>query len=165
MPDPNGIGRGIVVQSDPELGLSSAATLRSTIVERSVDMGVAILGSIASVEGCRITRTQARSDGRYGDGLVALHEGAETTVHVDASRIESSARAGLSSFGAAISLRAVAIDCSELDLDGEPHDGQDFHFDDRDGNTCGCPAANGPCVAASAGLAPPEQITPSGSGS
>jgi hypothetical protein len=89
-----------------------------------------------------------------------LFEGVPTSVLLDASAIEDSARAGLSNFGAFVSLGATTVRCAAFELEGEKWSGSEFRFEDRGGNACGCPTADQVCEAVSAGLEPPEPIPP-----
>jgi hypothetical protein len=161
LPDAQGrFGRGINIQYDPDTLAPSLATVRASLVERSRDAGIFVAGAAVTVEGCFVAATTPRDDGSFGDGLVALFEGVPTNVFLDASTIEDSARAGLSNFGAFVSLGATAVRCAAFELEGEKWDGSEFRFEDRGGNACGCPTADQVCEAVSAGLEPPEPIPP-----
>ena len=48
--------------------------------------------------------------------------------------------------------------CAQIDIDAETVDGVGSQFSDLGDNHCGCPAPDGPCEAASAGVAPPEAL-------
>ncbi len=74
------------------------------------------------------------------------------------SRVTQSARAGLSSFGAAVTLGASELCCNTIDLNGEVSHDKAFVLEDLGGNGCGCPEATGACKAISSGLAPPEPL-------
>lgn len=73
---------------------------------------------------------------------------------------EGSARAGISSFGAAVEIGSTTLECNSIHLDGEQYRGNDFSFDDLGGNACGCAGAPVVCQVLSSGLAPPEPISP-----
>ncbi len=87
-------------------------------------------------------------------------EGTASSVFVNATRIDDAARAGLSNFGAFVSLGSTAIRCAAFELEGEPFNGSNFSFENRGGNACGCPVADEKCVAVSAGLEPPAPVAP-----
>jgi hypothetical protein len=74
------------------------------------------------------------------------------------SRVTENARAGLSSFGAAVTLGSSTLTCNAVDLNGEAFHDQPFVFEDLGVNGCGCPEATGTCKAFSVGLAPPEPL-------
>ena len=78
------------------------------------------------------------------------------------SHIETSARAGLSNFGATVALGASALACNSIDLDGETYHGQPFSFESLGGNACGCDPADVACKVQSVGLEPPEAVSGSG---
>jgi hypothetical protein len=161
LPNAQGLGgRGISIQASTTRGAPSLVTVRTSRVERNRASGIFVDGADAIVEGCLVAATTAQPDGRFGDGLVALFEGVPTNVFLDASAIEDSARAGLSNFGALVSVGATAIRCAAFELEGEKWDGSEFRFEDRGGNACGCPTADHVCEAVSAGLEPPEPIPP-----
>jgi hypothetical protein len=45
-------------------------------------------------------------------------------------------------------------------IEGEFYFANNFSFQDRGGNKCGCPDANGQCEAVTTGYAPPQPINP-----
>ncbi len=160
-------GRGINIQlsciggvCDPTTRAN--ATVRGSLVEQSHDVGLAVAASDTLVEGTVVRATLPRlSDGFFGDGVAVFsaHD-ALASATITGALIADSPRAGLASFGAFVSLGSTRIQCAGYELEGEPFGGQDFVFEDRGGNGCGCPTADGVCVAESAGLAPPEPATP-----
>ncbi len=77
---------------------------------------------------------------------------------ITGSWVTESARAGLSSFGAGVTLGGSALHCNTIDLNGEVSYDLPFVFEDLGGNGCGCPEATGACKAISPGLAPPEPL-------
>ena len=85
-------------------------------------------------------------------------EGGPASATIVGTRVESSARAALSSFGASITFGANVFDCNGFDLEGEEFGGASFAFDHTGGNVCGCTsdaAIAGECQVQSAGLEPP----------
>jgi hypothetical protein len=160
-------GHGIAIQLPCTLegcdaALPAHATVRGSIVEDNYEGGLFVAGSDALVEGCVVRRILPRAaDGSFGDGITAVSAGAAARVQIASSRIDESARAGLSSFGAFAALRNVAITCAAFALDGELLNAAAFTFDDGGGNACtSCLGQEGTCSAVSAGLAPPEPLAP-----
>ena len=161
------LGRGIHIQPsctvtacDP--AARATAFVRGSLVEWSHDIGVMVGDSDATIEGVLIRNTLARlADGLFGDGFSIFSELTPTSATVTQSRIEASARAGLSNFGSTVALAASTLACNAFDLAGETHHEQPFRFEDRGDNACGCPAPALGCKVQSVGLEPPEPITES----
>jgi Right handed beta helix region len=155
-PDAQGlIGRGIALVGNLANGEPSVVTVRACTVERNHDVGLLVVDSDATVDACWIRQSLATPDGLFGDGLLGVTQGSPTNVFVSATRIDDSARAGLSNFGGHVSLGSSAIRCADFNLAGEPFGGADFTFEDAGHNACGCPDADGICKVLSAGLEPP----------
>jgi Protein of unknown function (DUF1565) len=152
-------GRGIQIQIDPATGAPSTGSVVGSLVERNLELGVAVVGSQATFAGVAVRQTAVRaSDGLFGDGIVALNELGPAAAVVDACLSEDNARAGLISFGSGVALSNSASRCNALDLAGEPIVDEPFVFDDLGGNECGCGETTGACKAATTGLAPPEPV-------
>ncbi len=141
------------------LKVAAHVDVTSSLFERSHDAGIVVRDSDVTVTGCviRDTLTQV-SDGRFGDGLSVIASPGAASAHLTSSRIEKSARAGLSSFGGAVELGSTSIVCSAFDIDGETVFGKAPSFQTHDGNHCGCPDAADECHVQSAGLEAPEGI-------
>jgi hypothetical protein len=162
-------GRGLHIQlwcddDDCDPGARANATVRDSLVASSFEAGVLAHGSDLVVEDTFVRDTlPAAADGRYGDGVAVASAWASWTEPATASltntAIEQSARAGLGNYGAAVALGGTATACAAFDLDGETYFEHAFSFAVVGENRCGCPAALGECVAASAGLSPPEAVT------
>jgi len=157
-------GRGIGVESYSDEPANVSIT--HSVVSRSRDYGIYVLDSAAVLESVLIQGTMARDDGKFGDGLGVSREELDyydkplatvpaATVHVTLSRIEQSARAGVTSFGGAASIGGVVLECNPVSLDGEKYEGVGAEFEDRGANVCGCKGAVSPCVVLSASLEPP----------
>ena len=97
--------------------------------------------------------------GRFGDGVSIAGQG---TVWVGDTFIANSARAGLSNFGSFVDLGDTAIQCSGFNLEGDPFPtgADDFQFNNRGGNKCGCPLATGECTVDSVHIEAPEPVAP-----
>ena len=96
-------------------------------------------------------------DDTFGDGIAVVSSGGLASATITGSGITQSARAGISSFGAAVAVGGSTLSCNPNDLDGEELDGP-YEFEDRGGNTCGCKHATG-CKVLSSTLAPPEAVS------
>jgi hypothetical protein len=158
-----GMGRGITVQliciASGCYELPAAVTIRGSLVEQNRDVGIFVGGSDARVESTVVRDTRAReSDSLFGDGVAAMEWGAPTSVTLTDARIEESARAGVASFGASVTLARTAIACAALDLDGEPFEGNNVEFADQGDNVCGCPQALNACKLVSTELDPPAPL-------
>ncbi|MBI4704672.1 MAG: right-handed parallel beta-helix repeat-containing protein, partial [Deltaproteobacteria bacterium] len=156
------LGRGIDVQYDPDAGERATLVLRGSLVEQSHEAGVFVVDSDATIDGCRIVHTLPNHFGRFGDGLVVAGLPAQpASARVVATRIEQSARAALSNFGASMTHGSTLMQCQSFDLEGEPNGGSNFSFDHLGGSLCGCPVADRECAVLSAGLDPPDLAEPS----
>jgi hypothetical protein len=65
-----GFGRGLLVQSGVDTGAASTVTVRASVIARSHEVGLGVLGSDVTVEGSIISETLPRaSDGKLGNGV------------------------------------------------------------------------------------------------
>ena len=142
-----------------ETGARAAAAIRSSLVDGNHDLGLVVASSDVSVDATLVRGTLARaSDGGFGDGVVVVAAGGPASAVVSTSRVEGSARAGLASFGAHVSLGTTALECNTIQLDSEPFVGQTPTFEDLGGNVCGCAGEESPCQVLSTSLTPPEPL-------
>jgi hypothetical protein len=153
-------GRGINVQLDPMRGERGVLVIRTSVVERSRDIGIFVDASDATIEGVIVRTTVARPDGAFGDGLSVSAAQNPASAIVTGAHIETSARAGIVSFGAFVSLGGTALECNVIALDGEDVAAGQFAFEDRGNNGCGCPGATEACKAVSTMLDAPGAISP-----
>jgi hypothetical protein len=148
-------GRGINVQLHLETQEASTLALRDTTVERSRDIGVAIIGGSATLDGLVVRDVAARGDGAFGDGVAAVQAQATITR----AHVEMAARAGVISFGAAVTLSGSVLECNKIHLDRE-----DLvvpgTFLDEGGNACGCAGETVVCQAVSSLLEAPAGLDP-----
>jgi hypothetical protein len=154
-------GRGIQVQDAPAGAAPAFATgtLRATLVERTVETGILFVGhTTGSVDACAVRDTAAGADGVLGDGIVSWSSEGLSTVSVTSTRVDRSARATLSSFGGAVTLRNSAFVCQAFDFAVEPWEGQPTVLEDLGGVTCGCPDPQPGCRAQSYALTPPPAV-------
>jgi hypothetical protein len=146
------------VECDP--ASHSNLTLLGSLIERSYELGILVGSSDARIESSVVRTTSPRaSDGRFGDGILVESGYAPASLSISQARIEDSARAGLSNFGAFASLQSTRIDCAAFELAGERLKEREFTFEDRGDNRCGCSGSDEPCKAVSAGLEPPPPPT------
>ena len=150
---------GISLQFAFETMVPSTVSIRSTLVERSSLVGIAVTEATATIDATWVRETAIHpSDGLYGDGLMVYAPFNGASAQVTRSRIEHSARAGVLSAGAALSLGESALECNPIQLNGEPFGGHPFTFNDLGGNACGCSGDPVECSVRSSGLSPPDPI-------
>jgi hypothetical protein len=152
-------GGGVIAQKDPTTLMRSRMTLRASLVDTQMGMGIAITGADGVIEDVLVRGTTATAENVYGDGIVVLHFDVNpTTATVSRSRIDASARAGISSFGARVELSASMVECAAFALSADARDGLPAEFLDLGDNACGCAGTPQTCVAASANLQPPTPV-------
>jgi len=158
-PTPEGLfGRGITLEADPTTEFVSDASIRASSIESSFEFGVLFFGSDGAVEDTVVKSTQPRvSDGLLGDGIAAVRTDHSSTVEIHGSRVDSNARAGITSFGADVTFGTSVLDCNGLDLDGEDLNAP-FALEDLGGNRCGCSDASHACQVLSLDLAAPGPV-------
>jgi hypothetical protein len=153
-----GASSGVKIQHDG-VDVGSNASLLLVRVENSRDVGVAVFGSTATLEGCAIVQTTQDDEGRFGDGLLVSSDPLPARLDVNGVLVQDSARAGLASFGATASYARSWFVCQAFDLDGEPSSSFDFSFDDRGGSAAGCDTPNDECVVVTADLEAPTSLS------
>ncbi len=137
-----------------DLTAPAVAVIRGSLVEGSRKGGVAVLSSDLTMDSSVVRNTQAQaSDDMLGDGMAV---GLGATATLSATAVFDSARAGLSLFGAVVSLRSARLGCAAFPLAGESINGVDFELVNQGDNFCGCPTPISPCKVVSAGLEPPD---------
>lgn len=152
-----GSASGIMIEHSPN-GATSTATLERVLVERSHDVGIAVFGSDARLEGCLIDATAPDDSGRFGDGLLVSSDVVPADVSLDGVAVLGNARAAVANFGGTTRYRRSRLACHTFDLDGEPGALGDFSFVDEGGNACGCPEARTQCTVVTADLDAPAPI-------
>jgi len=141
-------GSGMVIEQELASSAPSIGHVFASVIERSRDFGVLIAASPVTIATTVVRDTMSTESGRpFGDGVAVFGVPATERISVSSSRIERSARAGLSNFGSIVSLRDVHIACAAVRLDGEPFVEWLHVFEDGGGNACGCPIADGACKA------------------
>lgn len=151
-------GRGIAIQGALA---ASTTTVRSSLVEDSVEVGVFALQSAFFLERTVVRRTSPRLlDGRLGDGVVLLDNLGTTPAALARSRITDSARAGVAAFGAVGTLAETEILCNAIALTLQSFAEASARLDDAGGNRCGCGEIVEVCKTNPIGLEPPEPLDP-----
>lgn len=151
-------GTGISIQRIFGTLISSRAAIRTSLIERTVQTGVTVAGSEATIELSHVRDVQPDAEGLYGDGVMVHSPDSPSSATLYGTRVDSSARAGVASFGAYVVLDRLAVTCGALDINGEAANAADFIFDDRGTMACGCPSATERCRVESSALEPPSVI-------
>jgi hypothetical protein len=92
------------------------------------------------------------------DGIAVSHAASTAFATVRSSRVEGNGRAGLSNWGATISVQGSAFFCNPIQLNGELDLGSDFAYADLGGNVCGCDGPLETCQVQSSQLEPPKGV-------
>lgn len=95
-----------------------------------------------------------------GDGISVVSSVGPARATITRTLVDTTARAGLSSFGAILTLDGSAVRCAAIPLTGQGIGAFDYAFEDRGGNVCGCPVADGSCKLVDAALVAPEPPPP-----
>lgn len=155
------LGCGMLVAGQAPLRATMMA--HGCLIEDNRHTGLVAGGTDATLDSVIVRNTSATPAGSYGDGIAAMvgelssSSLLDTVVTVTESRIESNARAGLSSFGASLDVGSTAFECNRIDIDGEEGlQGQPFAFDDLGANTCACDGTERECQLVTTGLEPPS---------
>lgn len=147
--------RAVQVASSLETGAASSAVIRASLFDRSLRSAIGVIGAAtAEIDAC-VVRDTAAVDDYLGDGLVVWSLDGPASAAVTATRIEESARAAVSSFGAIVAIGGSHLVCQSFDIGAETWQGQPAVFDDRGGVLCGCPEATERSKAQSYALDPP----------
>jgi hypothetical protein len=154
-------GVGIAAQFNPETGERSSLALRWSVVSGNRTTGVSITGSDAEIIASDVRDTKPHAkDNTYGDGVVVwYYKDIPAKCSVMGSRLSGSSRAGLSNFGADVSLGSTELECNPIHLDGEEAQNP-WTFTDLGGTVCGCGGATTACKVLSSNLEPPKIYGP-----
>jgi hypothetical protein len=155
-------GRGLDIELNCVNGTCAPAShshvqASGSVIEASYDIGVFVASSELSLESSVIQGTVPRTaDGLFGDGLAAVSaQGSGSSVTLAGSVVADSAATGVAAFESALSLGSTVIECAAVPVAiGAPP----ASLEDRGGNECGCPAADGSCEPAASGPEQPEMI-------
>ncbi len=127
------------------------------MIESHRRTGVLAYDAEAVVESCIIrTIEPLLADGTLGDTVSAISATAPASLQVRHTRLEAASRAGISSFGAGVSLESSLLLCNPIALNGETYQGFEPAFEDLGGNRCTCEQGDDPtCKVLSSSIAPP----------
>lgn len=141
------------------VGFSSFSSIANSTLAGNEEGGVVLETGLSTITGNHIMFTAPLPGGVLGDGIILAAIDAQHQMFATVSKnfITISARAGLSSFGADVSINNNQIMCSTFDLDGEQQNGANYSFHDDGGNQCGC-GIMGLCQAQSGMLQAPSQV-------
>jgi hypothetical protein len=153
-------GRGVQVQMHPTTGTASTLLLESSLVEQSYEGGVYVIDADATLASCVVRDSLPNGDDRLGEGVSLASALGNASATIRATRIERSARAAVSTWGAHVAIGGSVLSCQAFDINYETYGGTAARLDDLGGNLCGCPEATAPCVGVTASLEPPPLIEP-----
>jgi len=117
-----GFGLGIAVQYDVETRERAEATIRSSLIEETYEVGVLVDGSIARLEGTLVRGTNASASGLFGRGLNAqdhINDGHRSDVEVDACVFERGQEVGLYATGSDVDVHATVVRDTRAKPDGQ----------------------------------------------
>jgi hypothetical protein len=159
------LGRGAHIQPDVEFGFApSVVTIRRSLFDANAGAGVFVVESEATIASSVIRGTTPEASGLIGDGILVISAtGQPSHVTLDASRIETSARAGISCFGGSATIGSTVFECDPIQMDSETFI-VPASFEDRGGNACGCHGTSTVCATQSASLSPPSDAHIDGTG-
>jgi hypothetical protein len=152
-------GAGLAVQ----LGVAeqeSTASVRGCVIADAHQVGISFIGVEATVDSTSVSRTKPEeASGYFGDGIVvSSFYGSPATAMITRSRIEASARAGISVFGSSASVSTTTLECQAIHLDAEQYQSLAPEVHDLGGNVCGCAGESVTCQVVSSSLAPPTPL-------
>jgi len=105
-------GRGVSAQPDADAGVPSTLVLRTSLVEQSIELGVYVEASQATVDASVIRGTQPNAEGLMGRGISAQGEpitGAPSTLLLRNSLVEESHEVGVNVSGSNATVEATAV--------------------------------------------------------
>ena len=149
------LGNGLHVRADRPSSDEPAIVLKNSLIEGAREAGVHVQGARVQIAESIVRGTRACS-GDFGDGIAVLgDERLRAAVSIVGSRIENSARAGVASFGADVSVISSVIETSgaiplaRIERGGAPA------TVNADTSACGLQNASTRCRDTAATLAPP----------
>jgi hypothetical protein len=107
-----GLGRGVLAQADATTGTPATLVVRSSLVERSHDLGMFVSGSNATVEASVLRDTQPDAQGLRGSGVLAQGyevTGAPSTLSLRWSLIDQNQESGVSVTGSVATVEASVV--------------------------------------------------------
>jgi hypothetical protein len=150
-----GYSVGVALQQMGVVGPVSG-TLAHSFVDGAAGFGVLVYDGSMVIDGSLVRGAPVSDEAQAGDGIVALTQTGGGHADIRQTRVEHWPRAGITSFGTAIVLGSSMLECNTVQLDGEPHMGRTFTFDDAGGNVCGCNGDIAACKVSTSNLQPPQ---------
>jgi hypothetical protein len=130
------------------------------VIEDVRESGITVVGSDLWLEGSLVRDAKGtESAGTFGDGVSVVRSDQDANAFIWASRIEATARAGVSNFGGKVEISTTTLECNPIQLNGESLEGADASFVDSGGVGCGCAGSTETCAVSSSELTPPEPLT------
>jgi len=151
-------GFGIGVQMDDDTGNPSTATLRFSVVDKCLRLGIMASGADMTIADTLVRDTAPGADGFLGDGIVVHSIVGPAQLRAERVRIERSERAAFGNFGAEATLVGSELLCQDFDIVAEPFMDIEPKMHDGGGNRCGCPTAADSCKSESSGIEPPTAL-------
>jgi hypothetical protein len=157
-PDTMLSGRGMSIEDDLRIGLSSVLELEQSWLARTREAALLVTGTEARIRDVVIEATAPNASDLFGDGaLLTLGLSAPSSGVLDNVRVDGSARAGVALVGASATVTGSKMTCNGLNLTVDAYGGIASQLSDGGGNVCGC-ESEVPCKATSAGLEPPTTL-------
>jgi hypothetical protein len=152
-------GRGIHIADESTWDVRGGGSVRGSVVQRTHEFGIATVGTNLLIEDTLITDTLAEpATQSYGDGMACAATTVPAALTVVRSRIERSARAGLTNFGSEVTLSASELLCNPLDLNAQDYEGRSYVFHDEQNNRCGCDNGSEACRVLTTMLDAPQPL-------
>ncbi len=142
------------------LGLASSSFILNSVLLGNREAGILLVGGFSEIDNNIIQGTLAGDGGLLGDGISLWASDANQQpmqAFLFDNLIQSSERAGVSVFGAAIDMGNNHIFCADFDVIREPYAGFMDVVNDLGGNECGCGALE-VCAATGSQPTPPEPV-------
>ncbi len=132
-------GVGLAITTDGFVPPPALLRVEDCLLERATGFGVYAVDAETRVSRTWIRHSSPLADNDlFGDGVIVLAFNREASGTVEQVAIEDNARAGLSNFGAHVTVQGSRLTCNAFDLNGEGTDRGEFAYDDLGGNYCGC---------------------------
>jgi len=113
-------GTGIVLDQDPKTGEGAIVTMRSSIVERTHDLGIAVLAGEATLDAIAVRDISPADDQRFGRGIYVQENrdtGERSTLTLTRSAIDRAHDMGVVALGSDAKISATRVRDTQLRLD------------------------------------------------
>jgi hypothetical protein len=126
-------------------------------IARVHDMG-AFFSATVTVDGLVVDSVSPDGLGQFGDGVNFSSRVDAIAATLTNSLIANGARAGVSNFGAEVSMANSVVRCHGVDINVESFMGLEGTLVDGGSNLCGCPEATGQCKAVTSSIEAPDPL-------